>query len=74
MSRFAISEWLSGVPEARGGVVAPLCGLPMRSIFWPRRSVPYFPAPEPSSPDCWAWLPQPSWVTTKETAAWRFGA
>lgn len=28
----------------------------------------------PSSPACWPPLPQPSWATTKETTAWRFGA
>jgi hypothetical protein len=34
----------------------------------------HFPASEPSSPDTGEDLPQPSWATTKETAAWRFGA
>ena len=74
MSRFDECMWFLGVPKTRGGHRAPLCGPPMRPIFWPWRSRPYFRATEPSSPDTECVLPQPSWVTTKETAAWRFGA
>ena len=72
MSRCA--EFL-GVPEIWGGVRSPLWGLAVQPIFRPRRSKPRFPVPEPFlSPQSWPRLPHPSWATTKERAAWRFGA
>ena len=75
MSRFTIYAWFLGVPEARGGVAAPLYGLPMRSIILAAAiNSRVFDASKSSSPDSWCCVPQPSWATTKETAAWRFGA
>jgi hypothetical protein len=67
MSRFGTFVGFSGVPETRGKARSPLCGPLMRPIFRRARSKAYSRASEPSAP-------QPSWVTTKETAAWRFGA
>jgi hypothetical protein len=59
-----------GVPETWGKVRSPLCRPLMLPIIrrWQSRS--HFRASELS----WPSLLQPSWVTTKETAAWRFGA
>ncbi len=74
MSRYAGSEWFLGVPEIRGGVRSPLCGLAVQPIFRPRPSKPRFAVPEPLSPQSGPRLPHPSWATTKERAAWRFGA
>ena len=70
MSILTVFEGFFGVPKTRGKVRSPLCGPLMRSIFRRWQSRPRFRASEPSWPD----LLQPSWVTTKETAAWRFGA
>jgi len=67
-----IGSW--GVSRPRGGRRSPLCGLPTRPIFWPWPSRRYVPASESSSPEPRRRVPQPSWATTKETAAWRFGA
>jgi hypothetical protein len=67
MSRFSTFAGFLGVSEAVGEERSPLCGPLMRSILRPALSKPYCRASEPSAP-------QPSWVTTKETAAWRFGA
>ena len=53
MSRFTIYAWFLGVPEARGGVAAPLHGLLTRPLFWPRPLDQGFRAAEPSSPDSW---------------------
>jgi len=63
-----------GVSEAWGGERSSLQGLPMRPFFWPWRSTPCFAPSEASAPDSWPRLPHPSWATTKERAAWRFGA
>jgi hypothetical protein len=71
MSILTVFVGFFGVPESRGEVRSPLCGPRMRPIFRRWQSRPHFRAFEPSSrPN----LLQPSWVTTKETAAWRFGA
>ena len=66
--------WFLGVLEARGRVRSPLYGPPMRPFLWPWRSTPCFAPPKASSPDSWSRLLHPSWATTKERAAWRFGA
>jgi hypothetical protein len=67
MSRFARFVVFLGVPQTRGEARSALYGPLMRPVFRRARSKPYCRASEPSAP-------QPSWVTTKETAAWRFGA
>jgi hypothetical protein len=74
MSRCVGYEWFVGVPEIRGHVGSPLCGRPVQPIFRPRPSKSRFPVPAPLSPQSWPLLPHPSWATTKERAAWRFGA
>jgi integrase len=74
MSRCAGFVWFLGELEIRGGVRSPLCGLPVQPIFRPRPSTPRFRVCEPLSPNSWPLLPHPSWATTKERAAWRFGA
>ena len=75
MWRYAGYEWVLGVPEIRVRIRSPRCGLPVRSIFRARPSKPRFAVPELfPSPQSWARLPHPSWATTKERAAWRFGA
>ena len=73
MSSIAGSVGFLGVAELRGGVRSSLCGRPMQPIFRPRPVMPRFPA-APSLPQSLPRLPHPSWATTKEKAAWRFGA
>jgi hypothetical protein len=67
MSRFTEFVGFFGVSETQGEARSPLCGPLVGPILRRARSKPYCRASEPSAP-------QPSWVTTKETAAWRFGA
>ena len=66
--------WLWGVPEVEGGLRSALCELPTRPLLWPRASKRCFRAPESSPSASRPGVPHPSWATTKETAAWRFGA
>ena len=74
MSRFTILVGFLGILKAWSEERSPLYGLRMRPIFRLRLQRSHFRASAPSSPDRQPRLPQPSWVTTKETAAWRFGA
>ena len=74
MECYVLWTWVLGVSEPRGRRRSALCGLPMRPSFRPRRSKGRLPVPEPLSPDSRCRLPQPSWVTTAERAAWGFGA
>jgi hypothetical protein len=61
-------EAFSGVSRARGRPRSWLWSRPAPSIFASS------PSSESSSPEPVSCVPQPSWVTTMETATWRFGA
>ena len=74
MSRFTVKAWFLGVPEGWGGTRSRLWELPTRSIFGCWRSRRRFRVPEQLSSVSWLSLSHPSWATTKERTAWRFGA
>ena len=74
MSVYVAWSRFAGVAEAKGGGRSPLWELPTRSFsgtLAAKRCLSEFAAPWAEAAGA---LPQPSWATTKETAAWRFGA
>jgi hypothetical protein len=62
-----------GVPTARGAVRSALLGLYRRSVF-PTESAPALFLALSQSPRLRRPVPLPSWLDTKENAAWVCGA
>lgn len=74
MSIYVAWSCFPGVAEPRAGRGSPLLELYGRSVSDEHATKRCFCAFAVPWAEALGAVPQPSWATTKETAAWRFGA